>query len=326
MTEAAQVQQPRQAARVARAALGLAAIGLLVSAVVAEREDTLDAVEQLSLATLAGSFALVVVALLSNMMSWRSMLAGLGSPLPVHAAARVFLVAQIGKYLPGSVWPLLAQVELGRDHHVPRLRSAVAGLAALMVGLIVGAAAAVVCLGTTRDSSGTSWMWMLTLLPAVALFVRPALLERLIAIALRVARRTSEPFAMDGGELRRCALWSVVMWLALGGQVFLLALDLGADRDQLLLLSIGAYAAAWVTGLLVVVAPAGAGAREAALVVALAPVLPRGDALALAVVSRLLTVLGDGVCVGGALLARRWHLRAGRKGPADVAGGPDGAK
>ena len=38
-----------------------------------------------------------------------------GSPLPLAVARRVFLLAQLGKYLPGSVWPVLAQTELGRD-------------------------------------------------------------------------------------------------------------------------------------------------------------------------------------------------------------------
>ena len=55
----------------------------------------------------------------------------------------------------------------------------------------------------------------------------------------------------------------------------------------------GAYALAWTAGLLVVVAPAGAGVREVALVAALAPVLDRGAGLAVAVLSRVLMTGGD---------------------------------
>jgi uncharacterized membrane protein YbhN (UPF0104 family) len=56
------------------------------------------------------------------MLAWRAVLADLGSPLPLGAAARTCFVAQLGKYAPGAVWAFAAQVELGRDAGVPRQR------------------------------------------------------------------------------------------------------------------------------------------------------------------------------------------------------------
>ena len=57
---------------------------------------------------------------------WYSLLLGLGtSASPDHGdrepsadaesldAAGVFFVSQLGKYLPGSVWPVLAQMQFG---------------------------------------------------------------------------------------------------------------------------------------------------------------------------------------------------------------------
>ncbi len=40
----------------------------------------------------------------------------LGSPLPPAGSLRVFFLGQLGKYVPGSVWPAVAQMELGRDY------------------------------------------------------------------------------------------------------------------------------------------------------------------------------------------------------------------
>ena len=51
---------------------------------------------------------------------WQTLLAGLGSPLPVPAAGRILFIGQLGKYIPGSVWPILAQMELGARAKVPR--------------------------------------------------------------------------------------------------------------------------------------------------------------------------------------------------------------
>jgi len=84
------------------------------------------------------------------------------------------------------------------------------------------------------------------------------------------------------------------MWLAFGAHAWVLASRLGADglRDAT---TVGAFALAWVVGFLVVIAPAGAGPREAALVLALAPVMDTPDALVLALVSRVLMLVGDGL-------------------------------
>ena len=81
---------------------------------------------RLSWPLLAASLVGVVAALLCAMMTWRTLLADLGSPLPLRPAAKVFFVGQLGKYIPGAVWPVLAQMEMGRDLGVPRPRSAAA--------------------------------------------------------------------------------------------------------------------------------------------------------------------------------------------------------
>ena len=60
----------------------------------------------------------------SNLRAWQVLLAGLGSPLRTTSVGRIYFIGQLGKYLPGSVWPILAQMELGTAYRVPRARSA----------------------------------------------------------------------------------------------------------------------------------------------------------------------------------------------------------
>jgi uncharacterized membrane protein YbhN (UPF0104 family) len=86
--------------------------------------------------------------------------------------------------------------------------------------------------------------------------------------------------------------------------LWLLLLPHGEGGGRELLLATGAYALAWTAGLLFVVAPAGAGVRELALVAALAPVLASPAALAVAVLSRVLMTLGDLVWAGVAAAVR----------------------
>ena len=49
----------------------------------------------------------------ANLQAWQVLLAGLGSPLRTTTAGRIFFIGQLGKYIPGSVWPILTQMELG---------------------------------------------------------------------------------------------------------------------------------------------------------------------------------------------------------------------
>ena len=64
------------------------------------------------------------------------------------------------------------------------------------------------------------------------------------------------------------------------------------------LLAIGGFALAWSIGFVAVFAPAGAGVREVLLVALLSPVLGVGAATAVALVSRVLTTVGDLLAAG----------------------------
>jgi glycosyltransferase 2 family protein len=97
-------------------------------------------------------------------------------------------------------------------------------------------------------------------------------------------------------------------------QVWVLALRLGAGGPLLLVQSAGAFAGAWCIGFLLVVAPAGAGVREAALILLLGAATSRPQATVISVVSRLLFVVADLAWGGFAVLAERRRRAGGQRG------------
>src|SRR5699024_11945438 len=101
----------------------------------------------------------------AQMLGWRALLSGLGSSLPYRVAARVMFVSQLGKYLPGSVWAFVAQVELARDQKVPRSRGAAATLLAVAVTVATGLAVAASALRVTSGDAASRWGWALLLAP-----------------------------------------------------------------------------------------------------------------------------------------------------------------
>jgi hypothetical protein len=287
--------------------LAVTAAGAGVAAIVSQRAGIGAALAQLHPAYLGLSELAVIGASVGMLLAWRTLLADLGSPLPLRVAGRVLFLSQLGKYLPGSVWPLLAQVELGREHRVPARRSATVGVVALGLPLLSPGAAG-------------RYRWAFGLAPVLVAAIHPRVLNPALARGFRVLRRQPpEPLSLAG--IGRCAGWSMAAWLCYGLQVWLLVHGLGGTGWRPLPLSVGAFAFAWSLGFLVVFAPSGAGVREAALVLALSPVLATGPALLVALASRVLTGLTDLLLAAVAVAAAR------RRGnpvvrPEPAAGGP----
>ncbi len=135
---------------------------------------------------------------------------------------------------------------------------------------------------------------MLLVLPVGLVCLAPPVLTRLVGTdAPAAAARAAGP-AVDARGIGRAVGWALVMWAAYGVHLWLLVRPQETSgRADLLLLATGGYALAWTAGFLFVIAPAGAGVRELALVAALAPVLDRPSALAVTVLSRAVMTVGD---------------------------------
>jgi hypothetical protein len=135
--------------------------------------------------------------------------------------------------------------------------------------------------------------WTLLILPVALAVLWPPLLNRLIAAALRLARRDPMPAHLDLGAIVRVTGWSLAAWALYGVHIWVLALGVGAGGATLLFQATAAFAGAWCVGFLLVVAPAGAGAREAALVFLLHPTVPSTEAAVVALTSRLVVTVAE---------------------------------
>lgn len=240
------------------------------------------------------------------MLAWRAVLADLGSPLPLRAATRISFVAQLGKYVPGAVWAFAAQVELGHDHRVPRGRGTAAIAVSLAIAIGAGLALSALVLPVTSPAATRRFWWVLMVVPVIAVALCPPVLGRLAGRALTLAGQSPLERRPSWGGLATAAAWTVLGWLALGVQAWLLLAGMTGERGaHALLLATGAYALAYAGGLLLVVFPSGIGAREVILIAALAPVAPHGTALAIALAARLLTTVSDLACgLAGLALGR----------------------
>jgi hypothetical protein len=216
---------------------------------------------------------------------WHQMLAGIGESLPVRVSLRIFFVGQIGKYLPGAVWPAVTQAALAREHDVAPRATVAAVTLFLWVHLVTGTAVAVLILGI----AGRLPVATLLALPALAALLTPAVLGWSLQTLLRLARRRPLRQLPDGRHLVYACGWALAMWACYAVHLNLLT---GAVDDPVHVpLSAGVFAAGWVVGFVLLIAPAGVGPREAAIV-ALLP-LTAGSGIVVALVSRLIMTIAD---------------------------------
>lgn len=281
------------ARRAVRVAFGVLSVGGLVWATVAQWPRVSDTVALLSVRDLALALAAMLAGTYASMLCWRTILADLGSPLALASAGRIFFVGQLGKYLPGGLWPVLAQMELGRDRDVPRRRSAAAALLVLVVSLTAAGIVAAATLPFTARGAVAPYRWVF-LAPAVgvALLV-PRVFARVAGTAFRLVRRTPPERMLSGRGACTALAWAAVQWAAFGVSVWAVARAAPGAPGTLLPLAVGAYALAWSAGFLFLVAPAGAGVREGALTLLLGPAVGSGRALGFALVARLLSTVAD---------------------------------
>lgn len=283
--------------RVVRIVCGVVA-AIFVGVAVAQRwQEVRFQLGQVSIGALAASAAAMVLALAAGMLVWRAILADLGNPLPIRPAARVMLLGQLGKYVPGSLWSMVAQMELASDLGVPRRRSGTAGLVfnamTLGLGLLLAAVAVPVLWSSDRLSGWEGWLVLAS--PLCLILLAPPVATRMTNLALRLLRREPLEHPLTWRGMLQAGGWALATWFFIGVHVWILGVALGADPVSFVLPAVGGYAAAWSIGFLVLIAPAGAGVRDVLLVVTLAPALPGREATALtiALISRLLSVITD---------------------------------
>ena len=255
--------------------------------------------------SIAGALAAAMASAACMMLAWRRLLADLGSKLPVPIAARVTFIAQLAKYVPGAVWSFAAHVELGHDYDVPRRRGGASVIVGLAVAVATGLLIAAAIMPFASPAVARKYLLCLVAVPVIAFCLAPPILHRLLGFALKIIKQAPLEQPVSWRGLAVALGWTVAGWLLLGLQVWLLLADMAKDGVHSVLISVGAYALACSVALVLVVFPGGIGAREVILVAALAPVLPHGTALAVALVARVVTTGSDLAWGGVALVLAR---------------------
>ena len=228
--------------------------------------------------------------------SWRRILGGWAQSLRFLAGARIWFLANLGRYVPGKVWSVAGMVVLAEQEGVQRWAAAASAVAVQALG--IGTAAALVAAATPHAASPLRLAGAVLLACAtIGLLAWKGALARLG----RMVGATAEWRALPAAAVVASSGLTLLSWCVYGFAFWALGRGLGLPPVLPLVDAAGVFALGYILGLLALFAPGGLGVREGVFYVLLTPYLGTGGALALSVASRLELTLTEAVAGLGAL-------------------------
>ena len=278
------------------AAIGVAGVAFVVRTLVNRWDEVSDAFQQVHAPNLFLSLALGLAAMSSIGAIWVSMLSTKGHSVSHKRAMRWYFTGQLGKYVPGGIWPIVGRAELAARNGISRKDA----YASTGLSLVTTYLAAVVAIAI--GAAGTPGRRIFSVLIAVALAAGYYVFshERLRTAIIGVASKVS-PSALSLTDPRRLAKLTfshVPSWIlmSLSTSVTALAFDAHIGVFRMLFIT----STSWLAGFVVVGVPGGIGVREAIFTSLASSVIGAPLAVSLALMSRVVFIAVD---LTGALVA-----------------------
>ena len=218
------------------------------------------------------------------------------TPFEKRDARQVFLRANIGKYIPGNVMHFVQRNLFATDMGISQLQLAMSSVFEVMSYVAVALMVA----------SLTAWDSMQTVLARYFGDRLPVLGSAAACVAVAIAavlvilrKKIRTALAGYSGKqflktlLKVVVLQLVTLLLLAAVMVLLVWYAQGTLTPGIAGTVISTYVIAWVLGYIVPGASGGIGIREMALLLLLGPLLGEGLVLSLAMIHRLITIIGD---------------------------------
>lgn len=256
--------------------------------------------EKLAEAIVGANWLLVGLAALAvfayrpiNAAIWSPVLASLGATLKPLQAARIWMVTEALRWVPGGIWGFASRVTEARRAGVNTATASLSLPVELALTILAWGGSAVLGLwlsGLLGKLLALAPAWVLSPLVVVA---AGACGIAILVLAFRVPRfrnalKTVRP---------KPAAFALIAYLGLcvfHGLGFFLVLKAvaGADAPSFWA-AVGANGAAWLVGFFAIGVPGGIGVREAGAAFFLAPVMGVPQAAAAAILWRALQIIGE---------------------------------
>ena len=244
----------------------------------------------------AGLFA--VLGMTSIGWGWRHVMRTLGAEPRLLRTIAWYYVGEMGKYVPGGVWPVLGRGELARRGGIPRSRaftSVALSLGMLYLSAMFTAAAFLPFAVAGKKGGFSPWMLVLLALPVGVVLLHHDVLDWLMAKASKATKRDIRVEVPQWRDSLVLVARYVPTWVFIGTATYSVTRAITSDVSYPHM--VFATILSWVVGFLAVPVPSGAGIRETVLYASAG--VPKSIAITTAIGARLIFVIVD---VGGAAI------------------------
>jgi glycosyltransferase 2 family protein len=239
---------------------------------------------------------------------WRRLLRALGPELRPLPAQEIWFVSGLGRYVPTSVLLPVLRVAMSARDGVPGRITSASLVYEFAIFLAANLALAAYFVITLPDLAGDWQRWVVIAIPVLALIgLQPRIFHPVVDGLLVRLGREPLPLSLPGRRVIEFAVLYVAGMVVAGLAVYCLAQSVYPVGTDDLPTVVGSLAVGTGLSIIAFIVPGGLGAREAAMALALSPVMPTAPAVAVAVLSRLVQ-LGLEVVLA---LATLWLARRG---------------
>jgi len=260
---------------------------------------------------LGASLLLMQIVLWCQSAIWSKMIGLFNRKLGYWKAFRIAYLGQLGRYIPGKVWQLFAVAYLAKKEGV-RVEEATAGFVLAQVfatppGLLIVVVYLFMVQATNSYDrySGFAWAGLVAVAIFLMVFVQPDLFKKMLNFGLtKLARQPEVEFSLEKKVGIKVLFYYFLTWNLYGVCFYLFLNSILPGYDFSLVETIGAWTLAYLVGYWTIVLPAGIGAREAALILLLAPIIGPERAGIAVIGARVWSLTGEIIC---SLLA--WAVR-----------------
>ena len=259
---------------------------------------------------LAASVAFAGAAMTWIAYMWGSVMRVCGCVLPTSTTIGTYYLGEIGKYVPGAIWPVVGRGEIARQQllargdDTPRGQIYESVILSLMCLFLAGLVVSVVGVVGSRFAGG--WSLLLLLIAPLGVGVlHPKIAGWGLGVVRRLTKgRITPPHVPPFIVSMRMILNYTPAWVFIVASAWASGRAIGLSLGLFTL--IAATCLGWVAGFVFIPAPGGLGPREWVFTAVMGSQIRPGQAALFAVASRASFIVVDafGALVGSAMLRR----------------------
>ena len=219
-------------------------------------------------------------------LGWRRLLHDSGIPVRFWDLVRMFLVSNLGRYLPaGKAWQMGIIAMMSSERDLPPAMIAGSSLLQGTIGVAVGAIVLFAAGGTAIGLPG--YFLVLPVLGVLGMLLAPRLLRAMPKLHALLAKKVHGVETITAATMWTLIWTSAAAWVLWGVALHALATALLPSAGASVIAYVAAWTGSFLAGLIAIFSPAGLGAREGVMQAVLEQAgMAAADVLVIALVAR----------------------------------------